>query len=219
MVICRKCGTTENLIKNKFKKEGLESLCKECCSINRKSSHNKEIYNKWYLDNKERLISNVKINREIKRETPKRTLLTKEQRDLNRKESSKKNKEKRKLNTLYKLSDSVSNLIRCSINRNGYTKKSKSEEILGCSYNYFKEYIESKFQNNMSWENYGEWQIDHIIPISWAENEEQVYKLNNYKNLQPLWKEDNLSKGNIINRKIIDNIHIESIDEIKYILL
>jgi hypothetical protein len=48
----------------------------------------------------------------------------------------------------------------------------------------------------MSWENYGEWHLDHKIPISWAETEEQVYELNKYTNFQPLWAFDNQSKNN-----------------------
>ena len=40
------------------------------------------------------------------------------------------------------------------------------------------------------------WHLDHIIPISWAKDEDEVIKLNHYKNLQPLWAEDNLLKNN-----------------------
>jgi len=52
------------------------------------------------------------------------------------------------------------------------------------------------FIDEMSWENYGDWHLDHIIPSSWAENEEEIIKLNHYKNFQPLWAKDNLTKGN-----------------------
>lgn len=48
----------------------------------------------------------------------------------------------------------------------------------------------------MNWENYGEWHLDHIIPISYAKTIEDIYKLNHYTNLQPLWASENLSKGN-----------------------
>ncbi len=46
----------------------------------------------------------------------------------------------------------------------------------------------------MSWENYGEWHIDHKKPVSWANSEEELYELNHYTNLQPLWATENLSK-------------------------
>jgi hypothetical protein len=49
----------------------------------------------------------------------------------------------------------------------------------------------------MSWDNYGYygWHIDHIIPLSSAKTKEEIYKLCHFKNLQPLWWTDNLSKG------------------------
>jgi hypothetical protein len=50
----------------------------------------------------------------------------------------------------------------------------------------------------MNWDNHGEWHIDHKIPLSTAKNEEELYKLNHYTNLQPLWSTDNLKKSNKI---------------------
>jgi hypothetical protein len=59
-----------------------------------------------------------------------------------------------------------------------------------------KRYIEDKFKDGMSWENHGEWHLDHKIPISWANNEEDVFKLNHYTNFQPLWALENQTKNN-----------------------
>jgi len=59
-------------------------------------------------------------------------------------------------------------------------------------------YIEKQFTKGMSWKNHGEWHIDHIIPLSSAKTEKELYELCHYTNLQPLWKTDNLSKNNKI---------------------
>ena len=88
--------------------------------------------------------------------------------------------------------------IKSAFKKNGYTKKSKTYDILGISYNEFKLYIESKFTEGMKWENHGQWHLDHIIPVSSAKTEEEIIKLNHYTNFQPLWAEDNLKKGNKI---------------------
>lgn len=76
----------------------------------------------------------------------------------------------------------------------GSNKDDKMINILGCSYKYFVEYIESKFENWMNWDNYGlyngklnhGWDLDHIIPISSGNNKEQIKKLYHYTNFQPL---------------------------------
>jgi len=77
-------------------------------------------------------------------------------------------------------------------------KNNKTFEIIGCSPELLKEHLEKQFIDNMCWENYGYygWHIDHIIPLSSASNEEELYKLCHFTNLQPLWAEDNLKKGN-----------------------
>jgi hypothetical protein len=78
----------------------------------------------------------------------------------------------------------------------GYTKSSKTYEILGCSYEEFKVYIESQFVEGMSWDNRSEWHLDHKIPVSYGMDEMEIIALNHYSNFQPLWAVDNLSKGN-----------------------
>jgi hypothetical protein len=69
---------------------------------------------------------------------------------------------------------------------------------LGIDWNGFKLHIEDKFKKGMTWENYGEWEYDHIIPISFAKDEEMIVKLNHYTNFQPLWWRENNSKSNKI---------------------
>ena len=88
--------------------------------------------------------------------------------------------------------------VRIRINKFLKNKKNNSLDIIGCSYLQLKENLEKQFNNGMSWDNYGKWHIDHIIPLSSANNEDEVYKLCHHTNLQPLWAEDNLKKSNKI---------------------
>ena len=73
-------------------------------------------------------------------------------------------------------------------------------ELLGCSYNELKFHLENLFQKGMTFENYGEWELDHVYPISKfnLDDIEEIKKCFNYKNIQPLWMFDNRSKYNKI---------------------
>ena len=79
----------------------------------------------------------------------------------------------------------------------GIRKAARTETLLGCSYDFFRGYIEGKFVENMGWDNMGEWHIDHIRPLASfdlndAEQQKQAF---HYTNQQPLWAMDNLRKG------------------------
>jgi hypothetical protein len=98
----------------------------------------------------------------------------------------------------------MNRMVNNSLKKNSFTKKSKTADILGCSFEEFKQYIESLWtiptnldENGnvwMNWSNRGlyngtpnyGWDIDHIIPQSKAMDEDELIKLNYYKNLQPL---------------------------------
>ncbi len=71
-------------------------------------------------------------------------------------------------------------------------------QLIGCDKECLKEHLEKQFTDNMSYENYGEWEVDHIIPISKCNLEiiEEIMKIFNYKNLRPLWQTDNRKKYN-----------------------
>jgi hypothetical protein len=103
---------------------------------------------------------------------------------------------------------------------NNYTKKDKTEMILGYSNLTFKTHIENQFKNDMTWENI---HIDHKIPLSWFKNNTPISIVNNLSNLHPLFAFDNISKLNrfshkvdkqylgkckkFINKKYLDKIH------------
>jgi hypothetical protein len=77
----------------------------------------------------------------------------------------------------------------------GYRKNCKTSKTLGAEWHQVKDHIESLFKDGMNWENKSEWEIDHIIPLASAVSEEHLISLFHYTNLQPLWKQENRSKG------------------------
>jgi hypothetical protein len=91
----------------------------------------------------------------------------------------------------------------------GSKRNGSAVDNLGCTIDELRQYLESKFLPGMSWDNWGRtndlyktWHIDHIVPLSSFDltDLEQLNKACHYTNLQPLWSEDNLSKGNTIKR-------------------
>ena len=90
----------------------------------------------------------------------------------------------------------INALIRNGIRRYIVDKRGKSyEDILGETFDNVRLHIEKQFKDGMSWSNFGEWHIDHIVPLSSGKNQDEWVKLNHYKNLQPLWAKENLQKG------------------------
>ena len=110
-------------------------------------------------------------------------------------------KKRRSNDFIFKLRMDTSTLIRRAFRNNGYSKKSRTHQILGCDFEVFKSHIEKQFTKGMTWENKGEWHLDHIYPVSLARDEQHLIELNHYTNFQPLWAFDNLSKGNKIVEK------------------
>lgn len=79
----------------------------------------------------------------------------------------------------------------------GGHKAGSAVRDLGCSSDNLKRHLETQFKSGMSWDNYGEWHIDHIKPLVSFDltKREELLKACHYTNLQPLWKRENLEKG------------------------
>jgi hypothetical protein len=137
----------------------------------------KEYKKEWAKVNKEKLKSNRKnyYNQN-------KTLL------------NQKSKERMKLDPIFALSVQMRKNILKAFRKRNYEKSSSTKKILGCTYEEFKIYLESKFEPWMNWDNRGlyngelnhGWDIDHIIPLSSAKTVEDMIKLNHFTNLQPL---------------------------------
>jgi hypothetical protein len=197
---CSKCELDlpyDKFHKQKVSKDGYRSICKECRKISDKiyiinnKEKVKESIKNWRIENKEK-IKEERRNYYLNNKSKIQSYNKEYNYDKNYHKEYVKNK--RIEDPLFRISGNIRNLIYQYIKNNGYKKKSKTVNILGCEFNDFKLYIESKFESWMSWDNYGlyngelnyGWDIDHIIPISSAKSEEIIIKLNHYTNLQPL---------------------------------
>ena len=220
---CNKCRIEKPLTefyKAKRGKYGVTSNCKLCVKAYQEANKDKiKSYSKAYYEankdkikayqeaNKDKIKAYREANKDKIREQKKAyqeankdkiRAYKKEWGEANRDKINLYRKQKKKEDPLFKLRGNISSLISISIRNKGYTKKSRTYQILGCTYKEFKEHIERQFTKGMSWDNQGEWHLDHIYPVSLAKNEEELIKLNHYTNFQPLWAEENLKKSNKI---------------------
>lgn len=216
--ICSKCKKEKSINdfnnrKNSSGKIIKNSVCRECLKIKaqkyreknkeklleydkKRYSDNKEERNKktrdWYKNNKD-------IVKKWNEKNEKKLKAYRKQYYINNREKilkqNRKNSDKRKLiDPLYKLKYNIRIIIGKAIRKRGYTKRSQTQNILGCTFEEFKIYLESKFEPWMNWNNHGKyngkfnygWDIDHIIPLSSAKTEDELLKLNHYTNIQPL---------------------------------
>ena len=103
-----------------------------------------------------------------------------------------------------KLIQNMRGRIHKIIKINQKVKNKHTLELLGCDGKFLKKHLQKKFSKGMSWDNYGEWQVDHIIPIDYFLknfdfNDVEIQKeCFHYSNLQPLWSLENIRKSNKI---------------------
>lgn len=214
--VCRKCGIEKNISefgKHKVSKDGLLSKCKVCNNMRsveyRKNNPQKVLeltrnwtkknpdwvykrHKKWRLENPEK----VKELREewLKKNPEKR----KEYRKNYNPRKKEQKKERRENDPLFHIVEKVRTRLWKYLKVFNIKKNNRTFDIVGCTPEFLKEHLEKQFRDGMSWENRSEWHIDHIVPLSSASSEEELYKLCHYTNLQPLWAEENLKKSNKI---------------------
>lgn len=161
----------------------------------------REYDNKRYHENKEEL-----LKRQKKYRTKNKRVFSDEQKErkkeyyqLNKDKvriyNNEYNKRRRKEDPIFKIKSLIRSRISEIFRDKNYIKKSKTtQQILGCSFDEFKQHLESLWEPWMDWDNHGlyngtsnhGWDIDHRIPLSTAITEDDVYRLNHYTNLQPL---------------------------------
>jgi hypothetical protein len=84
--------------------------------------------------------------------------------------------------------------------RIGHALRSKTQSTrayLGCTPEFFKKHIEAQFVAGMTWDNFGKWHMDHIVPLSAFDLSDirQVQIACNWTNIRPMWAKANLRKS------------------------
>ena len=103
--------------------------------------------------------------------------------------------------------------LRCRVSsifkKKGIRRALRTEAMLGCAYAEFRTHIERLFLPGMSWANFSKCHIDHLVPLDAAKTEEDVYALNHFTNLRPMWGPDNLAKNATLpeENELPDNLH------------
>ena len=223
--ICSKCKGEKKVCEfgnSKSSKDGLLSYCKKCNNNRGKNYHSENLekhsdrVKKYYQINidkerkkrKEWRNNNLDYNKlYYEKNKDKVSLINKSWRDINGEKIKKyretrkfinniQAKDRRKNNIIVNLSHRIRSRMSLFVKKLKIKKTNKTFEIVGCSPNFLRNYLENKFTLGMTWDNQGKWHIDHIIPLSSAKTEEELYKLCHYTNLQPLWAEDNIRKSN-----------------------
>ena len=178
---CSKCGVKKEFTefhKDRTMRSGFISKCKACCKAYKEANKEKikVRQSEYYKSNREKVSEKqgeyYKANKE--------KIKVKQRKYQNK-----------RLNTdpLFKLSKNVKNRIRNSIKNRGYSKKTKTYDILGCSF----EYLINHLNNNPYGFIYSDsdLDLDHIVPLSTASKELDIIKLNHYTNFQLLPSEYN----------------------------
>ena len=156
----------------------------------------KERRKEYYQQNKERYKEYHKKYREQNKELLRER--KKKYREQNKEYINEYERERRKTDPLFRMKNNLRTRTYQAFKRKGYSKNTKTQEMLGVDWEVCKAHIEKQFTKGMNWDNQGEWQIDHIIPLASANTEEELKKLCHYSNLQPLWAEENKSKSDKI---------------------
>ena len=151
----------------------------------------KESLKAWYEANKEYALAKGKLYYQASKD--KEHVKEKVRLRINR---------RRREDPMFAIKCRMSRLISISITSGGYTKKSRTHVILGCTWLEFKSHIERQFLNGMNWENRSQWHLDHIVPMATAKTEEDILALNHHTNLRPLWSAMNIAKSDTITHLI-----------------
>lgn len=128
---------------------------------------------------------------------PEAQALLKAKRKVRSQKASKRVCQRLKVDTDFRIMFNLRNRIHAAFRAVSARKRSRTLYMLGCSIQQLKAYMQTLWLPGMSWDNYGEWHIDHKIPCAAFDLSISTHQniCFHWSNLQPLWARDNYSKG------------------------
>lgn len=196
---CGRCGETkpvEDFGKDSRNIIGLQSSCKACqkAMYNAKKSDPEFVdrrrvnARRWNAENPERHAANKQRWNEANPDA------VKLHRDRSREKFLQNTSKKLSVRLRVRLSDALRRQIRGMEDRG---RGASAVRDLGCTLHELMDHLEAKFQPGMSWDNYGQWHIDHIVPLVSYDltDPEQCKRACHFSNLQPMWASENIRKG------------------------
>lgn len=189
------CGNVKNITDSnlQYSTKSCGCLKKELIRLNFKLDDEVRLKNKKESDRKNKQKSKSKNPVEFLRKSRERLKIY---RNKNKLILANKHKNRLKSDPVYLIKRNLRNRFKQALCNN--YKNGSAVNLLGISIDNFKKYIESLFKDGMTWNNHGNWHLDHIIPLSSGDltNLEFIKIVCHYTNLQPLWAIDNLKKSN-----------------------
>lgn len=193
---CKETKDTVNFDRDKRNIRGFVPYCKAC-----RSKKNKVRY---LIDPEKK---KLKSREYYKKSDP----------EIRNSSKRKRRKEREAVDLNYKLRRRLRNRLYYALKKKEWKKTTHFSEYIGCTREYLINHLQIQFKDGMTWDNYGKWEIDHIIPLSIANTPEELYKLCHYTNLQPLWKAENAAKSNKIDFSFYSVKEIEAKDTYQFI--
>lgn len=220
---CEKDKPLDEFHKNRTRKDGRHLYCKDCRREKTNLDLRKARQRKWYLENRDDCIECQRQRYENKRDeireykqehylNNREHLIQKSQDNYKHKKDDpefqrKRREYHRKWRSQNKHVVAWRSTLRSTLIRLKQTKNDSTETMLGYSAEELRIHLEKLWSPEMSWDNYGEWHIDHIKPVSLFSQSDLSSVVNALENLRPLWattREVNGVKfeGNLNRKKI-----------------
>lgn len=192
---CVVCGS-------KLGNRNKHGYCKDHQSLSpvRKAQKAKMNSNWWFKNNPDKSRTKMTEEESKRRARERMREIRGRDRDAYRAKSNQWDKDRRARDDNYRIASNLRSRLSKALK--GVIKKSSAIDDLGCSLEYFREYLELQFKPGMTWENYGhghaKWNLDHIEPLSKADLSipEVQKRLSHHSNIKPMWHIENIKKGN-----------------------